>query len=215
MIERLKAVTGRDVPRETVDRLEAYACLLREENHRQNLVARSTLSELWERHLLDSAQLVRFAPRPDSSWVDIGSGAGLPGVVIALLTEGPVSLGERCAVIRYGLLDAAAVADFLERAATELGLGGRVTVVRAKAEAATGRFDLITGRAVAALRRFLGITLHLSHPGTVWVLPKGRSANIELEEARRSWHCSVRSEASFTDPQSRILVLGEVRAKVR
>jgi 16S rRNA (guanine527-N7)-methyltransferase len=85
---------GVDVPRETFDRLEAYVSLLREENLRQNLVSAATLDSVWERHILDSAQLVRFEPRPGAAWVDLGSGAGLPGIVIACLVEGPVALVE-------------------------------------------------------------------------------------------------------------------------
>src|SRR5262245_8863545 len=94
MIEKLAACTGRNVPRETMERLEHYVRLLLDEHERQKRIARATVEEVWERHILDSAQLVRFAPRPDSSWLDIGSGAGLPGLVIAILTQGPVTLVE-------------------------------------------------------------------------------------------------------------------------
>ena len=94
MIDRLSAVVGRDVSRETFEKIGAYAALLRDESGRQNLVSASTLEHLWERHLLDSAQLVRFEPHAGASWVDIGSGAGLPGIVIACLVEGPVTLIE-------------------------------------------------------------------------------------------------------------------------
>ena len=94
MIERLSEVAGRDVSRETFDRIAAYVALLREGAAQQNLIAPSTLETIWERHVLDSAQLVRFEPHPGASWADIGSGAGLPGVIIALLTEGPITLIE-------------------------------------------------------------------------------------------------------------------------
>src|SRR5215218_4704290 len=73
-----------DVPRETQALLERYVDLLLVENDHQNLIGKSTVAEIWDRHVADSAQLVRFAPRPDSSWLDIGSGAGLPGMVIAI-----------------------------------------------------------------------------------------------------------------------------------
>src|SRR3954471_608960 len=94
MIERLSAVAGRNVSRETYEKIETYAELLREEAKRQNLVSASTLDRLWERHILDSAQLIRFEPHAGASWVDIGSGAGLPGIVLACLVEGPVTLIE-------------------------------------------------------------------------------------------------------------------------
>ena len=94
MRDRLEQVTGRPVSRETVERLETYIRLLMDENQRQNLISSGTLPQLWERHIIDSAQLVRFEPRDGASWVDVGSGAGLPGVVIACIVSGPVVLLE-------------------------------------------------------------------------------------------------------------------------
>jgi 16S rRNA (guanine527-N7)-methyltransferase len=94
VIDRLSKVARRDVSRETFERLEAYAAMLREESGRQNLVSVSTLGRLWDRHILDSVQLVRFEPHVGASWLDVGSGAGLPGVVIACIVEGPVTLIE-------------------------------------------------------------------------------------------------------------------------
>ena len=196
----LAAAAGRDVPRETIEKLERYAALVREENARQNLVSRATLDSFWDRHILDSAQLVRFA-RPDGSWLDIGSGAGLPGIVIAALVDGPVTLVEPRRLR----------ADFLQRAAAELDLV--IAVHLLKAEALRGRFDSITARAVASADRLLQLSAHLAHSGTRYILPKGKSAQSELAEARLNWQCEARVEPSFTDPQSAILVLDKVRAK--
>jgi 16S rRNA (guanine527-N7)-methyltransferase len=197
MSAALEAAVGRAVSRETLALLERYAALLRSAASGQNLIARSTLDTLRERHIVDSAQLVRWEPRPGAAWVDIGSGAGLPGLVIAALVDGPVTLVEPRRLR----------ADFLERSVAELGLAGRVTVVRAKAERVDGRFDVITGRAVASLPDFLDLSHHLSTKNTVWVLPKGRGAQSELEEVRRSWHCDAWVQTSCTDPESSILVL--------
>ncbi|HET9427562.1 MAG TPA: RsmG family class I SAM-dependent methyltransferase, partial [Allosphingosinicella sp.] len=83
-----------DVPRETMARLDRYGDLLKAANETQNLVAAPSLAYLWQRHFLDSAQLLRFAPSPDSTWIDLGSGAGFPGLVVALLHRGPVTLVE-------------------------------------------------------------------------------------------------------------------------
>jgi len=203
MIDRLAEVSGRPVSRETFEVLERFAALLRDESRRQNLVSASTLDGLWDRHILDSAQLVRSEPRDGSSWIDIGSGAGLPGLVIAALVTGPVVLVE----------PRRRRAEFLARAIVELGLDGRVYVAAAKAENVTGRFDVITARAVAPLDRLLGISTHLSTRNSIWVLPKGRSAQSELVEARRNWHCDATAVPSLTDPQSRILVLRNVKAR--
>ena len=194
-----------DVSRETRGRLQRYVDLLLEENDRQNLIGRSTVEEVWQRHVSDSAQLVRFAPRPDSSWLDIGSGAGLPGMVIAILTEGPITLAEPRKLR----------ADFLRRTADALGLGGRVTVHAARAERITGEFEVITARAVASLDALLRISQHLSTDKTLWLFPKGKSAQSELDEARRSWQGSFRLEPSVTSREAAILVASHVRRKGR
>lgn len=203
MIDRLSAAAGRDVSRETFDKLAVFVDLLMAEAERQNLIAPSTLESVWERHILDSAQLVRFEPFPGAIWVDIGSGAGLPGLVIALLTQGPMTLIEPRRLR----------AEFLGEAAKTLGLSKRVTIHCAKVERVERRFDVITARAVAALDRLLAIASHLSNNGTVWVLPKGKNAQSELAQARRNWQCDALVEQSRTDPESQILVLTRVGAK--
>ena len=203
MIEALERAAGRPVSRETLDLLEAYVERLKTANKSQNLVAESTLDDIWDRHILDSAQLVRFEPRRGASWVDIGSGAGLPGLVIAALVEGPVTLVEPRRLR----------AAFLEETVAASGLSKRVTVQPTKIENVRGQFDVITARAVAPLGRLLGMGLHLAHSGTIWALPKGKSAKSELAEAERSWQCEARSETSCTDPNAAILVLSKVKAK--
>ena len=177
--------------------------MLRAESVRQNLVSASTLDDLWERHLLDSAQLVRYEPRPGASWADIGSGAGLPGLVIACLVEGPVTLIEPRRLR----------AEFLHKVVESLGLNA--TVATSKAERARGHYEVITARAVAALDSLLRISQHLSTGKTVWALPKGRSAHNELVEAERSWQGVFHVKQSVTDPDSHIVVATGVRARGR
>lgn len=198
MIDRLAAAAGRDVSRETFEQIAAYVALLKEAATEQNLVAPSTrtLESIWERHILDSAQLVRFEPRPGASWIDIGSGAGLPGVVVALLVDGSVTLVEPRRLR----------ADFLRAAVERLGILARVTVESAKAERIVGQFDVIAARAVAPLGKLLEISAHLSTRKTVWVLPKGRGAPAELAEARRTWQGAFRLEPSVTGDDSYIIV---------
>ncbi len=205
MIDALERAAGQRVSRETAALLEAYVERLKTANRSQNLVSASTLDTMWERHILDSAQLVRFLPSVGASIIDIGSGAGLPGIVLATLSKGPVTLVEPRRLR----------AAFLEETAAALGLSKRVSVRATKAEQVRGQFDFITARAVAPLERLLGIGFHLAHSGTVWALPKGKKANSELVEAQRSWQCEVRTEASCTDPDATILVLSKVRAKSR
>ena len=203
MIEQIAAAAGRDVSRETFESLRRYVDLLLDENERQNLIARSTVDEIWERHIADSAQLVSFAPRLDSSWLDIGSGAGLPGIVIAILTQGPVTLVEPRKLR----------AEFLQRAADALGLSRRVTVHAAKAERVAGSFDVITARAVASFEALLRISRHLSTDKTRWLFPKGKSAQSELDAARRTWQGEFRLEPSRTDAEAAIIIAEHVERR--
>ena len=200
MTQSLAEVARRPVSRETLEKLDAYSALLKEESERQNLVSASTLDQLWERHILDSAQLVRFEPHPQSSWVDIGSGAGLPGIVIACLVDGPVTLIEPRRLR----------AEFLHKVCESLRLNAEV--IGGKAEGIEGKYDVITARAVASLNQLLKISAHLSTRKTVWALPKGRSAERELVEARRTWQGAFHVEQSVTDADSKIVVATEVRA---
>jgi 16S rRNA (guanine527-N7)-methyltransferase len=201
MIERLAEVAQRNVSRETFEKIEAYAALLKEEAQRQNLVSASTLDRLWDRHILDSAQLVRFEPYPGASWVDVGSGAGLPGIVIACLVGGPVTLIEPRRLR----------AEFLHKVCESLQL--RATVCAGKAERAQGTYDVITARAVANLSELLKISAHLSTRNSLWVLPKGQSADRELAEAQQAWQGAFHVERSATNPESRIVVATGVRAR--
>jgi 16S rRNA (guanine527-N7)-methyltransferase len=201
MIDRLAEVARRDVSRETFEKLDAYAALLREESRRQNLISTSTLDHLWERHILDSAQLVRFEPHRRASWVDIGSGAGLPGIVIACLVVGPVTMVEPRRLR----------AEFLHRVCESLGLSA--TVLPGRSERAGGKYDVITARAVANLAKLLEISAHLSTRKTTWVLPKGRSAEHELAEAQQAWQGAFHVERSVTDSESRIVVVTGVRSR--
>ena len=201
--ERLEQVSGRTVSRETIERLAGYVGLLTDASREQNLVSASTLEAVWDRHVADSAQLVRFEPYAGAAWADIGSGAGLPGLVVACLVEGPVTLIEPRRLR----------AEFLVRAAGALGLANRVAVEQAKVERVSGRFDVITARAVAPLGKLLEISHHLSTGKTVWALPRGRGALAELADARRTWQAGFHVERSVTDEDSYILVGTGVRAK--
>lgn len=185
------------VSRET--RLAEYVALLREEAAHQNLIAPSTLDHIWSRHIVDSAQLLSPAP-PQGMWLDIGSGAGLPGLVVGLLRDAPVELVEPRKLRT----------DFLTRAADELRLVN-VTVHTAKVERTAGAAAVISARAVAPLTDLFRLAAHRSTSSTVWILPKGRNAQSEVEAARRAWHGSFHVEPSMTAPDSLIVVAREVR----
>jgi 16S rRNA (guanine527-N7)-methyltransferase len=193
-----------NVPRGTLAALEAFVDLLRDENARQNLVSRSSLEHVWARHILDSAQLLRLAPVEEASWLDLGSGAGFPGLVVALLHRSNTTLVEARRLR----------ANFLARAASVLGVADRIEIVCARAEALPARpFAVISARAFAPLDRLLAIGERFAAPDTVWILPKGRNAKSELDAARSSWQGDFRLEPSLTDPDARIIVASQVRRK--
>jgi 16S rRNA (guanine527-N7)-methyltransferase len=191
-----------DVPRGTMARLDAFTALLRGENERQNLISKASLDQLWLRHIADSAQLLRWAPSPQTSWVDLGSGAGFPGLIVALLHGGPVTLVEERRLR----------ADFLRRAAETLGVEAEILGTRVE-RIPRRKFDVISARAFAPLARLLDLGTHLSTTNSVWILPKGRNAQSELAALDSSWQGDFRLEPSLTDPDAQILVATRVRRR--
>lgn len=192
---RAWVATEFDVPRETLARLDAFADLLREENGRQNLVSKASLDQLWLRHIADSAQLLRFAPSQVASWIDLGSGPGFPGLIVAALHKGPVTLVEERRLR----------VEFLRRAADVLDL--QVEILGMKVERVPAHpFDVISARAFAPLEKLLALATGLSTGNSLWVLPKGRNAQSELEALDPSWQGEYRLEQSLTDPEAGIIV---------
>ena len=201
MIDAIAAACGRSVSRETFYRLERYVDLLLAANQEQNLIGRSSIPEVWTRHILDSAQLIRFAP-VEGRWLDIGSGAGLPGLVIAILADANMCLVEPRRLR----------AEFLQKCVEQLGLS-KVEVVCGKVETLTGEFDVATARAVASIDKLFLLAARLTHSGTVWILPKGRSAAKELAEAKASWQGRFHMEPSLTAGDAVIVVAEGVTPK--
>ncbi|WP_176596949.1 MULTISPECIES: 16S rRNA (guanine(527)-N(7))-methyltransferase RsmG [Sphingobium] len=192
-----------DVPRGTWDRLERYVAILLTEMEQQNLIAESTRPHIWARHIVDSAQLIPLAEGAGAGeWIDLGSGAGLPGIVVAILTDRPVQMVES----RRKRI------DFLNGVISDLGLskasvfGGRVEAVPPACAA------VISARAYAPLPKLWESAVHLSDEKTIWVLPKGRNAQNELEAASRSWQGAFHVERSVTDADSAIIVAQAVRS---
>ncbi len=190
------------VSRETDMALRDFAKLLLAENERQNLISRRSADELWTRHIDDSLQLLDHAPA-DGRWLDIGSGPGLPGIVLAIAGVRHITLVEPRRLRT----------EFLERCRDELRLAN-VTIVTGKAEQLKGRFDVVTARAVATLDKLFAIGTPLIAPEGRWVLPKGRSAEKELVEARATWQGDFQLKTSRTDPDARILVAEQVRRRM-
>jgi 16S rRNA (guanine527-N7)-methyltransferase len=189
------------VPRETTGKLAIFKALVIAENARQNLISGSTIDQFDERHVTDSLQLLPHV-KP-GALLDIGSGGGFPGLVLACAISSHVVLVEPRTKRAAFLLDAV----------EQLGL--RHTSVHA---CRVERLRLppvrtITARAVASLDKLLAIAEHLADEETRWVLPKGRSALSELEEARRTWQGEFRLVPSMTDADASIVIAEGVRRR--
>lgn len=187
--------------------LERFVDMLIAESAQQNLIASSTIPTMWVRHIADSAQLLSFDTRDgDGLWIDLGSGAGLPGIVVAILSARPVMLVEsrkrRC--------------DFLRTVVAELRLAN-VEVVEAPLERIEARpAASISARAFAPLDKLLDLSARFSTESTHWLLPKGRNAVKELALLPQPWQRMFHVEQSRTDVESQILVgRGKITVKQR
>lgn len=187
--EEFAAATN--VSRETLARLKAFVGVLEDWNARHNLVSPGSLAEVWKRHIWDSAQLAPFIPSAAKTLVDLGSGAGFPGLVLALL------LKDRVAVTLYEATGKKA--EFLWRAAERLGT--HVDVRNARIEAASSEaFDVVTARACAPLPKLLDYAQHFIGPGTVCLFLKGQNIADELTDARKTWRMNLTQHPSRTHP---------------
>ena len=192
-----------DVSRETMEKLESFVAFLIRESVSQNLIAASTIDSIWSRHIVDSAQLLAHLPDPlpSGAWLDLGSGAGFPGIIAALLTDMPVTLVE----------SRAKRIDYLERAVTMLDLEDRVSVAGTTLEKLkTAPFSVISARAFAPLPRLLALSARFSTKNTFWLLPKGRNAAMELDDAEQHWSLDFHVKPSVTDDEAGIIV-GKLR----
>jgi len=196
------------VSRETADRFDRYAALLAEWQTRFNLVGPATLPHIWTRHFGDSAQLVQLIPPAAHRlrWLDIGSGAGFPALVVALLRPDidfllVDSVGKKC--------------RFLETAIAELGIGhasvhnGRIETLSIQ------KVDVISARACAPLAKLFDWGLPYQAKSCVWLLPKGEKAADEVAEARKRYDFDLELIPSLTDSRARIVKASHVRGKRR
>jgi 16S rRNA (guanine527-N7)-methyltransferase len=185
-----------DVPRETWDRFDRLVAALDRWQATTNLVAPATLDAVWTRHVADGAQLFALAPA-FRRWVDLGSGGGFPGLVIAAMAEGAEvhlveSNGKKAA--------------FLREAARAMGVAVTVHAARVEAALLEGlTADVVSARALAPLETLVGLAEPLLKTGAAGLFPKGREAVAELTEAEKSWRFSASLHQSLTDSDARIV----------
>ena len=185
-----------NVSRETLDRLDAYVGLLKAWNQRINLVGATTMGDPWRRHVLDSAQLLPFLPRETRTLVDLGSGAGLPGLVLAILGVPQVHLVES---------DQRKVA-FLREAARISATPVHIHAERAERLPALAA-DVVTARALAPLPDLLDIAGRFLSNHSICLFLKGRGAGDEVAEAAKGWDLTARLEPSRSDPGGNIVLI--------
>jgi 16S rRNA (guanine527-N7)-methyltransferase len=193
-----------NVSRETMVRLKLFTGMVEEWTQRHNLISRASVVEVWRRHIWDSAQLVDFIPESAASLVDLGSGAGFPGLILAIL------LRDR-AGFRTVLYEATRKkCEFLVAAARRSEID--VEIRNARLEAADPEpFDVVTARACAPLARLLAYAQPFQARHTRNLFLKGQSVASELTEAHKSWKMSVEHHASRSDPSGKILVIEDLR----
>lgn len=185
-------------------RIDRFVEAVVAESANQNLVARSTVDTIWQRHVVDSAQLVLLATDGKGRWIDIGTGAGFPGMVVALVTGAPTIL------IEPRRKRAAFLAAFVEHAE----MANQITVSAARAEMTRVEpATTISARAVASVAEIFAMSRHLADNRTRYLLPRGRSITDELENAKAGWHGTFHVEPSMTEPDSGILVASNVRPR--
>ncbi len=189
-------------PAGAIERLARFVEIVRDETERQNLISPSTIPLIWSRHIVDSAQLLCVAPAAARTWLDVGTGAGFPGVVAAILFDGHVIMVE----------PRAKRAAFLRDTVKTLGI--TATVHQARAETApVATYDVISARAVATVDALFDMTAAFRVPLTTYLLPRGRTGQDEIVKARSGWHGTFHVEQSITDPASTILIATGVRAR--
>nr|RDS93612.1 16S rRNA (guanine(527)-N(7))-methyltransferase RsmG [Cereibacter sphaeroides f. sp. denitrificans] len=190
-----------DVSRETSNKLSHFVALVEKWNKAVNLIGRSTVDSIWTRHVLDSAQLrVHLALRP-RLWLDLGSGSGFPGIVIAILAA------DESAESRFVLVESdQRKATFLRTACRELELSASVLAARIESLPPQGA-DVISARALAALPELCALAAPHLAPNGICLFPKGAGHISEIAAARQSWNMELETLPSLTDPDAVILKL--------
>ena len=195
--EQARAFCAHRCDAEGLARLERFIPMLAAENAQQNLVSKASLDAVWTRHIADSLQLLDHVRGNAGSWLDLGSGAGFPGLAIALVRpEMPMLLVE----------SRKRRVEWLERIAAEFGLSNCRVLGSRLENVETREVGVITARAFAPLGKLLDLSARFSTPATAWLLPKGRSGAIELSEQPATIRSMFHVEQSATDPDAAILI---------
>jgi 16S rRNA (guanine527-N7)-methyltransferase len=200
--DRAAAMRLTPVSRETRDRLDILVDLLLAWNRTTNLIADSTIPHLWTRHVSDSLQLMSLVPAA-RIWIDLGSGAGFPGLVVAC------ALADTAGATAHLVESNSKKAAFLREAARLTGTPAVIHGERIEkfVDAFSGPVDVVTARALAPLKVLLNHSFKLIEQGALGLFPKGRAANVELTDATQSWNIKVNLVPSRTDSQGHVVMV--------
>lgn len=198
------------VSRETIERLRTYETLLKRWQKTINLIAPSTLNDIWHRHFADSAQIWPYRPEGAEKWLDLGSGAGFPGLVLAIIAA--ESGGTRHILVESDSRKAA----FLREVARETGVAVDILCARIESSETVDRVGLVecvTARALAPMPRLAELVAPYFASSTLGLFLKGRDVAAELEEAARGWDFSFELKPSLTQTSSRVVLLKALKPK--
>lgn len=200
-----------NVSRETLEALKLYGDLLTQWQQKFNLVSRSSIPDMWHRHFLDSAQILDYAPKTNPVWMDFGSGAGFPGLVVAIL------LRERGGGVVHVVESTGKKAKFLQEVVDRTigrDTGVEVHVHRERVEEMDLLdVDVISARALASLNRLFTWSHRFAGPESIFLFPKGQDVDQELTEAAKYWNIDLDKYSSRTDPQAVILRVNHLTPK--
>jgi 16S rRNA (guanine527-N7)-methyltransferase len=196
-----------NVSRETLDQLKSYLSLLNEWQQKFNLVSNSSLEDAWTRHFLDSLQLYPFIPQNAETLVDFGSGAGFPGMVLAIVAK------EKTPYLKVTLVESIKKKTvYLNEVAQQTNTN--VNIINDRIEnLARQKFDVITSRAMTALTDLLNYAFPFCHAQTVCIFPKGKNYAAELAEAHKKWRFKCQLQPSEVSEESKILIITNITKK--
>lgn len=190
------------VSRETFEKLECYQALLLKWQRRINLISPNTVADIWQRHILDSCQLYPLIKDKAGRVVDLGSGAGLPGIILAILGCSDIHLVEsdtrKC--------------QFLKESSREIGLDILIHNDRIE-KTSLGNVAYITARALKSLDQLLNWSRHLLTPSTICLFPKGKNYAKELEDVQRLWQFKYEIMPSTIDESGIVLIVKQIQPR--
>lgn len=195
------------VSRETFDELKLYQSLLEEWQTKFNLVSNSSLADAWNRHFIDSVQLFSFVPNSAKNLADFGSGAGFPGMVLAIVAK------NKTPYLKVSLFESIKKKTLYLKEVSEK-TNTAVEIVNDRIEKITNRkFDVITSRAMTSLNELLKYSFPFCHKDTVCIFPKGKSYSEELAEAHKYWSFKCQIETSCVSEDGKILIITKITKK--